>query len=109
MCFQFLTKIIGSGPSDPDAINIAFYHGSITGCKTDVGWTMQHGEKDVSIFEEFDFAMLGDIHKTNQALDEEDRVRYCGSLVQQNHGETNDKGFLIWEIEDKDKLYCSSC
>jgi DNA repair exonuclease SbcCD ATPase subunit len=28
-------------------------------------------------------------------------VRYCGSTVQQNHGETNDKGFLIWEIEDK--------
>ena len=91
-------------PSDPSAINVAFYHGSITGCKTDVGWTMQHGEGDVSIFEEFDFAMLGDIHKSNQILDEVGRVRYCGSLVQQNHGETNDKGFLIWEIEDKDNF-----
>tara|TARA_R110000824_G_scaffold194057_7_gene376552 strand:- start:1513 stop:4674 length:3162 start_codon:yes stop_codon:yes gene_type:complete len=89
-------------PSDSSAINVAFYHGSITGCKTDAGWTMQHGEKDVSIFDEFDFAMLGDIHKTNQILDNEGRVRYCGSLVQQNHGETNDKGFLIWEIESKD-------
>jgi DNA repair exonuclease SbcCD ATPase subunit/DNA repair exonuclease SbcCD nuclease subunit len=91
-------------PTDPEAINIAFYHGSITGCRTDAGWTMQHGEKDVSIFEGFDFAMLGDIHKTNQILDQEDRVRYCGSLVQQNHGETNDKGFLIWEIEDRDNF-----
>jgi exonuclease SbcC len=27
---------------------------------------------------------------------------YPGSTVQQNFGETNDKGFLIWEIEDKD-------
>jgi len=45
--------------------------------------------------------MLGDIHKTNQILDTEGRVRYCGSTVQQNHGETNDKGFLIWDIEDK--------
>ena len=27
---------------------------------------------------------------------------YAGSTVQQNHGETNDKGFLIWDIEDKD-------
>ena len=45
---------------------------------------------------------LGDIHKTNQILDPEGRVRYPGSTVQQNHGETNDKGFLIWEIEDKD-------
>jgi len=89
-------------PTDPSVINIAFYHGSITGCKTDVGWTMQHGEKDISIFEKFDFAMLGDIHKTNQSLDEDGRIRYCGSLIQQNHGETNDKGFLIWEIESKD-------
>ena len=91
-------------PSNPEVINIAFYHGSITGCKTDVGWTMQHGERDVSIFEEFDFAMLGDIHKTDQILDEEGRVRYCGSLIQQNHGETNDKGFLIWEIQDKNNF-----
>ena len=44
---------------------------------------------------------MGDIHKTNQILDTEGRVRYCGSTVQQNFGETNDKGFLIWEIEDK--------
>jgi len=51
--------------------------------------------------------MLGDIHKTNQILDTEGRVRYCGSTVQQNHGETNDKGFLIWEIEDKDKFRVS--
>ena len=29
---------------------------------------------------------------------------YTGSTVQQNHGETDDKGFLIWEIEDKDKF-----
>ena len=55
----------------------------------------------IGVFAGHDFAMLGDIHKTNQILDTEGRVRYCGSTVQQNHGETNDKGFLIWEIEDK--------
>ena len=26
---------------------------------------------------------------------------YAGSTVQQSHGETNDKGFLIWDIQDK--------
>jgi DNA repair exonuclease SbcCD ATPase subunit/DNA repair exonuclease SbcCD nuclease subunit len=89
-------------PSDPDRINIALYHGSVSGVKTDTGWVMTHGDHDVSIFGGHDFAMLGDIHKTNQVLDDEGRVRYPGSTVQQNHGETNDKGFLIWEIEDKD-------
>jgi exonuclease SbcC len=62
---------------------------------------MDHGDHDIGVFAGHDFAMLGDIHKTNQILDTEGRVRYCGSTVQQNHGETNDKGFLIWEIEDK--------
>ena len=66
------------------------------------GWVMDYGDHDVSIFAGHDYAMLGDIHKTNQILDEDGRVRYCGSIVQQNHGETNDKGFLIWEIDSKD-------
>ena len=90
-------------PTDEDKINIALYHGSISGCKTDVGWTMEYGENDISIFDPFDFAFLGDIHKTNQVLDEAGRIRYAGSTVQQNHGETNDKGYLIWEIKSKDE------
>jgi DNA repair exonuclease SbcCD ATPase subunit/DNA repair exonuclease SbcCD nuclease subunit len=94
-------------PSDPDKINIALYHGSIAGVQTDAGWVMDHGDHDVSIFENHDFAFLGDIHKTNQVLDYEGRVRYAGSTVQQNHGETNDKGFLVWDIEDKDTFDCS--
>lgn len=93
-------------PTDTDKINIALYHGSISGVKTDLGWIMEHGEHDVSIFDEFDFAFLGDIHKTNQKLDVEGRVRYPGSTIQQNHGETNDKGLLLWDIQDKDNFAC---
>jgi len=89
-------------PSDDKSINIALYHGAIAGVTTDIGWVMDHGEDTVDIFEGHDYAFLGDIHKTNQILDTEGRVRYCGSTVQQNHGETNDKGFLIWDIKDKD-------
>tara|TARA_Y100000034_G_scaffold34415_2_gene42206 strand:+ start:310 stop:3459 length:3150 start_codon:yes stop_codon:yes gene_type:complete len=88
-------------PSDPKKINIALYHGSISGVETDTGYVMEHGEHPIEIFEGHDFAFLGDIHKTNQVLDTEGRVRYPGSTVQQNHGETNDKGFLIWDIKDK--------
>ncbi len=88
-------------PTDKDKINIALYHGSISGVKTDIGWTMENGEHDVNIFNNFDFAFLGDIHKTNQALDLKGRIRYCGSTIQQNHGETNDKGMLLWNIRDR--------
>ena len=87
-------------PTDTERINIALYHGSISGCRTDVGWRMQHGEDELTIFNDHDYAMLGDIHKC-QAMDDYKRVWYAGSTIQQNHGETNDKGFLIWEIEDK--------
>ena len=88
-------------PTDDGKINIALYHGSISNCKTDINWTMTYGEDELSIFDDFDFAMLGDIHR-RQFLDEAGRVWYAGSTVQQNHGETNDKGILIWKIESKD-------
>jgi len=88
-------------PADPDAINIALYHGAINNSQTDLGWVMDHGDHDISVFDKFDYAMLGDIHKTNQVLNESGTIRYCGSTIQQNHGETNDKGFLIWDIKSK--------
>ena len=93
-------------PTDPKAINIALYHGAISNSKTDIGWIMEHGEDELSIFQDFDYAMLGDIHKTNQVLDHDGKVRYPGSTVQQNHGETNDKGFLLWDIIGKDDYTC---
>ena len=88
-------------PADPDAINIALYHGAINNSQTDLGWVMDNGDHDISVFDKFDYAMLGDIHKTNQVLNESGTIRYCGSTIQQNHGETNDKGFLIWDIKSK--------
>jgi len=106
LCFNILSVFDEDNwtdPTDTSKINIALYHGSISNCKTDIGWVMEHGEHELSIFKKFDYGMLGDIHKA-QALDFEGRVRYCGSTVQQNHGETNDKGFGIWEIQDKRKF-----
>ena len=87
-------------PSDPDKINVALYHGAISGCKTGSGYVMSFGEDTLDIFEKFDFAMLGDIHRP-QALDMKRRVRYAGSTIQQNFGETGPKGYLFWEIDSR--------
>ena len=57
-------------PSNPDLINIALYHGAIAGSQTDLGWTMKEGDDDIDIFANHDFAFLGDIHKTNQIVQE---------------------------------------
>ena len=93
-------------PTKDRRINVALYHGAISNSRTDLGWLMEHGEDDISIFQGHDYAFLGDIHKTNQILDHDGKIRYAGSTVQQNHGETNDKGFLIWDIKDKDSYEC---
>ena len=89
-------------PTSDKRINIALYHGSVSGVTTDTGWVMTHGDHPITVFEGHDYVFLGDIHKTNQILDDEGRVRYPGSTVQQNFGETDDKGLLIWDIRSKD-------
>ena len=89
-------------PSDNTAINIALYHGAIQGSLVGSDFSLDHGEDDASIFGDFDYAMLGDIHRT-QYLDKAQRVWYAGSTVQQNFGESELKGYLIWNIHSKDK------
>jgi exonuclease SbcC len=64
---------------------------------------MTHGDISLDELEKYDYALLGDIHKTDQKVDNDGRAKYPGSLVQQNHGESNDKGYLIWDIEDKSR------
>jgi len=93
-------------PTNKHKTNIALYHGSVTGCTTDIGWKMENGENDISIFKDFDYAMLGDIHLENQRLDKEGRIRYAGSTIQQNFGESTCKGFLLWDIKDKKEFTC---
>ena len=77
-------------------INIALYHGAVRGSLTDTDWQLD-GEINISSFRHYEFTMLGDIHK-RQFLNEAKTIAYCGSTIQQNYGESNDKGFLLWDI-----------
>jgi DNA repair exonuclease SbcCD ATPase subunit len=86
-------------PSD-DSVDIALYHGAVRGSLTDTDWQID-GEINIDVFESYDFALLGDIHK-RQFLNEEKTVAYCGSTIQQNYGECQEKGFLLWDIKSKD-------
>jgi DNA repair exonuclease SbcCD ATPase subunit len=82
-------------------INIACFHGGVLGSKTDTDWDIE-GEVSLSFFNDYDFGFLGDIHKY-QYLDEEKRIAYPGSTVQQNYGEDILKGFLFWDIKSKNE------
>ena len=90
-------------PSDKSKINIALYHGAIRGCQISDNFNLESGEDSITIFDEFDFAMLGDIHRT-QHLDEDGKIWYAGSTVQQNFRESLRKGYLFWSIKDKDNF-----
>ena len=106
-CFHVLSIVDEENwtlPTDMDKVHIALFHGSVAGVQTSTGWTMTHGDISLDRLTEYDYAMLGDIHKPNQELDKEGRIRYAGSLVQQNFGESEEKGFLLWDIKDVDNF-----
>lgn len=92
-----------------DKINIGLYHGSIVGCLTDTGHRMMTGEENISRFAEYDFVMMGDMHKSQFMAERADKngidkpwIAYPGSMIQQNFGEEQTKGYLMWEIASKD-------
>lgn len=85
-----------------DDINIGLYHGSISGCTTDIGFVMEEGEAELNKFAAMDYVLLGDIHKRQSFRD--GRIQYPGSLIQQNYGEESVKGFLLWNIDGKEKF-----
>lgn len=95
--------IRGHEPYSPPKthINVGLYHGSVRGCVTDIGFTMDdEAEVETSKFDTMDFVMMGDIHKRQSFRN--GRIWYPGSLIQQNYGEELVKGFLVWDIFDSD-------
>jgi len=84
----------------PGEINIATFHGSVRGSKTDSEWALE-SDVDSELFKDYDFTFLGDIHK-HQYIDSDRRIAYPGSTIQQNYGEDTGKGFIFWEIDSRD-------
>lgn len=76
---------------------IALYHGTVYGARGDNGYE-QKGDHlmRLSTFKNFDMGILGDIHEY-QTFREDESIAYCGSLIQQNYGESIDKGYLLWD------------
>lgn len=80
-----------------DKKKIALYHGTISGSENHFGFKFLSNET-ISIFNGWDAALLGDIHKM-QYLDGKKRIAYSGSLIQQDFGESQSKGFLVWDLD----------
>ena len=80
---------------------IALFHGPVDNSTTDVGYVVSSRHFTTEIFDGYDLALLGDIHKRQEMISPSGcKVVYAGSLVQQNFGETLDKhGFLVWDLD----------
>lgn len=93
-------EIITLEKKEPDKKYIALYHGTVYGARMDNGFEDKRDNlMRLSTFEKFDMAMLGDIHEYQTFRDDES-IAYSGSLIQQNFGESIDKGYLLWNTED---------
>ena len=76
---------------------ILLYHGAVDSAVTEHGMELKNNKVNLDMISEFDFALMGDIHK-RQYLNEKKTIAYCGSTVQQNYGEDISHGFLFWTL-----------
>ena len=85
---------------------IAMFHGPVYGSRGNNGYELHDSEHmmRLSVFNNFDIVMLGDIHE-HQAFSlkgsENESVAYPGSLIQQDYGESIDKGYIVWNLNNK--------
>lgn len=87
-----------------DRINVAVFHGVVSGAKNDSGFEFSDEKFSKEYFEQFDVSMLGDIHKF-QYLNDKKTIAYSSSLIQQDFGESKDNhGYIIWDIKSKSDI-----
>ena len=82
---------------------IVLFHGTVDKSETDLGFKLP-SDVHIDKFKGYDLGLLGDIHK-RQHLNKEETISYCGSLVQQNHGEGLDHGYLLWDVPSRKSTY----
>jgi len=82
---------------------VVLFHGTVDRCETDLGFRLPSDVK-ITKFKGYDLGLLGDIHK-RQHLNKSETISYCGSLVQQNHGEGLSHGYLLWDVPNRKSKY----
>ena len=107
--FDNIDEYIQAKDIDSDLTKIAIFHGPIYNSMTDSKWKVTSEKVTTNLFNGYDIALLGDIHKYQmlQPYGEVNGIKkpciaYPSSLVQQNFGESPDKhGMLIWNVASR--------
>jgi DNA repair exonuclease SbcCD ATPase subunit/DNA repair exonuclease SbcCD nuclease subunit len=85
---------------------IALFHGAVDNATSDTGYTVKNPAIMPPLFDGHHLALLGDIHKMQDMQDYDPDnskpcIRYCGSLIVQNHGEfLTGHGYTLWNLSD---------
>lgn len=74
---------------------VFLYHGFVNGAKFGLH-TVYESRVPQELMSKFKICMLGDIHETQFVYP---NTAYSGSLIQQNLGDTLEKGFIIWDTD----------
>jgi len=84
-----------------DKTYIGLFHGALTGSRTDLGFNIEGG--DLVQFEGLDIVLLGDIHMRQHLTYKNIPIVYPGSLIQQDFGESANRGhgYLVWDVKHK--------
>jgi len=84
---------------------VALFHGSFACAKLYNGDIVkdEYNPYPLEWVQDFDFVLLGDIHKRQVAIyKKKTYYGYSGSLIQQNFGEDLiDHGYLLWDLDNK--------
>lgn len=95
-----ISKEIWNSVKQKNKYKISLFHGTVHGCKTDVGYRMNNEQILAEHFDGYDYVFLGDTHR-HQYLNLEKTIAYSGSLIQQDFGESlNNHGVLKWDLTD---------
>jgi predicted MPP superfamily phosphohydrolase/energy-coupling factor transporter ATP-binding protein EcfA2 len=76
---------------------ILMYHGPVKNSATAYGYLLEGNYLDVLEHADYDYILLGDIHK-HQYLNLEKTAAYPSSLIQQNFGEDLTHGIIEWDL-----------
>lgn len=85
-------------PKKSKNTQILLFHGAVDTAQTEHGMEIRNSKINIDMIRGFDYALMGDIHKY-QYLDENKKICYCGSTIQQDFGESLSHGYVLWYMK----------
>ncbi len=84
-----------------DKTYIGLFHGDLNGATNASGFALTGIEP--KYFQKMDFVIAGHIHKSQLVESDGSKIVYCGSLIQQDMGESiSGHGFVVWGVQNAD-------